>query len=548
MTTHPLIPAYGRTFDALADQGRYAVRGVAEHYLDHGARPDPGRVTVVLRVDVDCGLHLVPALAEALHARGLRGSIYFLTHPERHYRLWDSGIPARAAALGLEVGLHSDHLYEQLTDGVDGLARLREDVARLAHEAGAPVRGMTFHGHPEIEALGRTNWELTRDVPPAALGLEYHDGRGGPYHDPARGSWWPPCDLALSDYMGWPRASGWAYWPGWPLRVLGRARPGQTVHLTLHVKNAFDFRRGWDTGWGETCPPREPRLRFLARSAAVRWRKGLLRDRSLAYVLAIGGARALAVVLARGLGPLTRRPAEPEPDTGWDEGRRRIFAKGLDFWRAHLERLGMTAPGGEVLEVGSGDGQWLLALARDAASVDGVEPNDAYRERCAQTLGEHPELAPRITLHAASAEALPFPDASFDRVLCAGVFMFTRQAEAMREMARVLRPGGRLCVTVNGLGYFLMYVKNGVRHRSTAKARYGLLGLLGTLAKWWAGRDVDLAKAVSHAEMRDLLAANGLRLEQTHLFLAQEDFPLEHFGFPTNYAFIARRLPGEDGP
>ena len=80
-----------------------------------------------------------------------------------------------------------------------------------------------------------------------------------------------------------------------------------------------------------------------------------------------------------------------------------------------------------MLEVGSGNGQWLLAVAEDAARVIGVEPAEEMREYSLSKIREFPDLAARIEVLDASAEALPLEDASVDVVLCAGVFMFTRQ-------------------------------------------------------------------------------------------------------------------------
>jgi SAM-dependent methyltransferase len=53
-----------------------------------------------------------------------------------------------------------------------------------------------------------------------------------------------------------------------------------------------------------------------------------------------------------------------------------------------------------------------------------------------------------VGLTAASADALPFPDGSFDAVVTSNAFHFFRAPEeALREIRRVLRPGGALVVT-----------------------------------------------------------------------------------------------------
>jgi SAM-dependent methyltransferase len=60
-------------------------------------------------------------------------------------------------------------------------------------------------------------------------------------------------------------------------------------------------------------------------------------------------------------------------------------------------------------------------------------------------------LQPTPWFAQADAQALPFKQGTFDRVLCAGVLYHVRDCErALREMRRVLRPGGRAVISTNG--------------------------------------------------------------------------------------------------
>ncbi|MCG8612099.1 MAG: hypothetical protein MI864_16355, partial [Pseudomonadales bacterium] len=107
-----------------------------------------------------------------------------------------------------------------------------------------------------------------------------------------------------------------------------------------------------------------------------------------------------------------------------------------------------------------------------------------------------------------------------------------------REMVRVLKPGGKLFMGVNGLGYYWMYVLNGLRYKSTAKMRFGLRGLFASWLKWMGMGQVG-ATCVTHNEMKVMFNRHGLDLIQSRLWLPQDYYPLEHFGFPTNYGFVA---------
>ena len=100
-----------------------------------------------------------------------------------------------------------------------------------------------------------------------------------------------------------------------------------------------------------------------------------------------------------------------------------------------------------VLDVACGPGIVAEALARDAGEVVGCditpEMLDKARERCAKAGLANTRFTP------GRAEALPFPDASFDVVVSrSAVHHFPDPSAAFREMARVVKPGGRI-ITVD---------------------------------------------------------------------------------------------------
>ncbi len=99
-----------------------------------------------------------------------------------------------------------------------------------------------------------------------------------------------------------------------------------------------------------------------------------------------------------------------------------------------------------VLEVGCGYG-WISQALWDAADIEwtGV---DLSAEMVARLRAAYPERAVRTLL--VDARKLPFRDGEFDKVLCTGVLMHIAENQlAVRELLRVLRPGGRLLCSIN---------------------------------------------------------------------------------------------------
>ncbi|TDH63534.1 class I SAM-dependent methyltransferase [Dankookia rubra] len=100
------------------------------------------------------------------------------------------------------------------------------------------------------------------------------------------------------------------------------------------------------------------------------------------------------------------------------------------------------APGARVLDVAAGNGNATLAFARRWCTVMSTDYVEALLARGrARAEAEGLEIGSQV----ADAEALPFPDASFDAVVSTfGVMFAPDQATAAREMLRVCRPGGRI--------------------------------------------------------------------------------------------------------
>jgi ubiquinone/menaquinone biosynthesis C-methylase UbiE len=97
-----------------------------------------------------------------------------------------------------------------------------------------------------------------------------------------------------------------------------------------------------------------------------------------------------------------------------------------------------------VLDVGCGDGDLAVALLRAGAQVTAL---DRDPRMLAAARRRFKSEGAGIRLYQAAAEALPFTDGSFDMVIAVTVLCFIQDHEpVVREMARILKPGGRLLI------------------------------------------------------------------------------------------------------
>jgi SAM-dependent methyltransferase len=106
------------------------------------------------------------------------------------------------------------------------------------------------------------------------------------------------------------------------------------------------------------------------------------------------------------------------------------------------QRLGLTEPVRQALDVGCGTGNSSRALANIARVVVGADASRSMLDAAASGVG--------ICYVEARAETLPFLDAAFDLVTVASAFHWFDRARFLPEAQRVLGPGGWLVVYTTG--------------------------------------------------------------------------------------------------
>ncbi len=129
---------------------------------------------------------------------------------------------------------------------------------------------------------------------------------------------------------------------------------------------------------------------------------------------------------------------------GWNER-----AHGYDVHTARITSPGIVplldaarlAPGQRLLDVCCGTGLVAAAAAAHGLSVTGIDISESM-------IAQASKKGLAVEFEVGDAEALSFPDASFDRVVCNfGLYHLPDPDRAIAEAARVLKPGGRYAFT-----------------------------------------------------------------------------------------------------
>jgi ubiquinone biosynthesis O-methyltransferase len=132
----------------------------------------------------------------------------------------------------------------------------------------------------------------------------------------------------------------------------------------------------------------------------------------------------------------------PEAYAGWRASEIGAITERLER-RLILDLVGDVA-GRKILDVGCGDGTFALELTKRGAIVTGIDSSPAMIDAAKRRATQHNA---DITFQVAMAEHLPFPAEHFDVITAITILCFVEDAAPVfREIARVLRPGGRLVI------------------------------------------------------------------------------------------------------
>lgn len=143
---------------------------------------------------------------------------------------------------------------------------------------------------------------------------------------------------------------------------------------------------------------------------------------------------------------------------GWDKAAEfyeQAWQAQLAEAQQRLMELAAAQPGERVLDIACGTGLVTFPIAEQVGTGDsggtvvGTDISEQMVERCRETAQDR-DFA-NVTFERMGAEELSLPDGSFDLVICSlGLMYVPEPVQALREMQRVLKPGGRMAVLVWG--------------------------------------------------------------------------------------------------
>lgn len=130
-----------------------------------------------------------------------------------------------------------------------------------------------------------------------------------------------------------------------------------------------------------------------------------------------------------------------EVATEWDTLRSGFFTEAMRD--AAIAGVGLPTPA-VVADVGTGTGFMLQGLVDKAAHLVGFDASAEMLEIARENLAAHPHVSLRL----AEGRSLPAPENSFDAVF-ANMYLHhaPEPLETIREMVRILKPGGKLIIT-----------------------------------------------------------------------------------------------------
>ncbi len=175
------------------------------------------------------------------------------------------------------------------------------------------------------------------------------------------------------------------------------------------------------------------------------------------------------------------------------------------YYENRLKELGFINLD-SVIDIGGGMGQWAISMSKLNKNV---VCSDIRMERLfvAKDIS-NAMLIKNLEYKYSYAEKIPYADKSFDGIFCYGVFMFTDMPKTLKEFYRVLKPGGKLYLNANSLGWHLhLMIDRGLKKNNFVMAKTAIKTIIKTII----GRKRDIV--IFPSKLKKMLLNSGFKIK-----------------------------------
>lgn len=220
-----------------------------------------------------------------------------------------------------------------------------------------------------------------------------------------------------------------------------------------------------------------------------------------------------------------------------------VFRWDEEFFAARLRKVKFTGAR-HVLDAGCGYGQWTLALARQNEHVTALDNRPEMLE-ATEKLCQHAGIT-NVSVVQATLPDLNLPANTFDLIWCNLVLEYADREGSMRLFHKLLRPGGRLYVSTNARGRWLVKALSGVLRNDWNLVR------VSSQTALYGGRENAVPSYLSVSQARRHVRRHGFELLQVgnegYVHLSDETptplpmFPAHFLGlFDQNIEFVCEK-------
>lgn len=221
------------------------------------------------------------------------------------------------------------------------------------------------------------------------------------------------------------------------------------------------------------------------------------------------------------------------------------FERGMDYYRKRINAINFNGFN-NVLDAACGCGQWTIALAEQNGFVYALDLNPGILEFARKATNIL--MQRNIQYFLGDLHNLPYQSESFDAVFSYGALMYTSEDVVVKELARILKPGGRIYICSDGPVWPIYKTFLGLKQ---GKIRYALGGPKSIALTYFftilQGRYINKLTFLRKRDIQKLFNINNIQVnyygpEGSYGNPQQEYFkPLygkKFFGLPVDFEII----------